>query len=38
MENQIDRSYLFYKTSNKKMDKLYDFGRFEAIRSFGREI
>ena len=38
MENKLDINYLIYRTSNKKNNKILDFQKFKAIRSFGREI
>ena len=38
MENNINRDNLIQKTGNKKKDKTYDFQKFKAIRSFGREL
>ena len=38
MENKLNRYNLIYKKRNKKKDKTYDFQKFKAIRSFGREV
>ena len=38
IENKLHRDNLIYKTGNKKKDETNDFQKFEAIRSFGREI
>ena len=33
-----DKNDLIYKTSNKKINKIYDFEKFKTKRSFRREI
>ena len=38
MENKLNKDNLIFKTGNKKKDNTYDFQKFQAIRSFGREI